>query len=186
MITSDETDESLTMLRMSTRQYDPELFRIFGIDDLFREFPSVKATDESVGTLQPEIATDLELPKGLAIGSGPMDVAACTLGTGAIKHGQVSSIVGTAGIHQVIMEQPILELRMVGITLCRGVLGRWMRMLAAVTSAPNLEWSLKKLGSGFSLEARAAGAEIDGYAEKLADLDPAGSDGVIFHLYLFP
>lgn len=36
LITSDETDESLTMLRMTSRQYDPELFRIFGIEDLTR------------------------------------------------------------------------------------------------------------------------------------------------------
>jgi len=38
LITSDETDESLTMLKMSTRKYDPELFRIFGIEDLYTKF----------------------------------------------------------------------------------------------------------------------------------------------------
>ena len=186
LITSDETDESLTMLRMSTRQYDAELFRIFGIEDLYPKFPPVKPTEENVGTLLPDIAADLDLPKGLVIGSGPMDVAACALGTGAIEHGQASSILGTAGIHQVIMEQPILEPRMVGMTLCHGVPGRWMRMLAAMTATPNLEWFLKELGSGFSLEARAAGADLYEYVEKLVDSVPAGSDGVIFHPYLFP
>ena len=130
LITSDETDESLTMLRMSTRQYDPDLFKIFGIDDLYSKFPPVKATVDNVAPLLAEVAAELGLPKGVAVGSGPMDVAACALGTGAIEHGQASSILGTAGIHQVIMEEPNLEPRMVGMTLCHGVKGRWMRMLA--------------------------------------------------------
>jgi sugar (pentulose or hexulose) kinase len=186
LITSDETDESLTMLRMTTRQYDLELFKIFGIEDLYPKFPPVKPTVENVGVLLPDVAADLDLPRGLAVGSGPMDVAACALGTGAIEHGQASSILGTAGIHQVIMEDPILEPRMVGMTLCHGVQGRWMRMMAAMTATPNLEWFLKELGTGFSLEAREAGTDLYEHVEKLVDSIPAGSEGVIFHPYLFP
>ena len=174
------------MLRMSTRQYDRELFRIFGIEDLYTKFPPVKPTGENVGTVRPEIASDLDLPRGLPIGSGPMDVAACALGTGAIEHGQASTVLGTAGIHQVIMEEPVLEPRMVGMTLCHGVPGRWIRMLAAMTATPNLEWFLKELGSGFTLEAREAGADVYEHLEKLVESVPAGSEGVIFHPYLFP
>ena len=190
LITSDETDESLTMLRMATRQYDPELFRIFGIDDLYSKFPPVKPTVDNIGMLLPELAADLGFPEGLPVGSGPMDVAACALGTGAIEHGQASSILGTAGIHQVIMEEPILEPRMVGMTLCHGVKGRWMRMLAAMTATPNLDWFLKELGTGLRLEPRGVGREAgkDTYEclEQIVHSVPAGSDGVIFHPYLFP
>ncbi len=186
LITSDETDESLTMLRMATRQYDPELFRIFGIDDLSSKFPPVKPSVENIGMCLQQVASDLGLPEGLPVASGPMDVAACALGTGAIEHGQASSILGTAGIHEVIMEDPILEPRMVGMTLCHGVKGRWMRMLAAMTATPNLDWFLKELGTGFTLEAREAGQDTYGHLEKLVDSVPAGSEGVIFHPYLFP
>jgi sugar (pentulose or hexulose) kinase len=186
LITSDETDESLTMLRMSTRQYDPELFKIFGIDDLYSKFPPVKATVDNVAPLLAEVAAELGLPKGAAVGSGPMDVAACALGTGAIEHGQASSILGTAGIHQVIMEEPNLEPRMVGMTLCHGVKGRWMRMLAAMTATPNLDWFLKELGTGFTVEAREAGKDVYEHLEKVVESVPAGAEGVIFHPYLFP
>ncbi len=186
LITSDETDESLTMLRMTTRQYDPELFKIFGIGDLYTKFPPVKPTVENIGTLLSDVAADLDLPKGLTVGSGPMDVAACALGTGAIEHGQASSILGTAGIHEVIMEAPILEPRMVGMTLCHCVKGRWMRMLAAMTATPNLDWFLKELGTGFSSKAREAGTDVYEHLERLVDSVPAGSEGVIFHPYLFP
>jgi sugar (pentulose or hexulose) kinase len=186
LITSDETDESLTMLNMGTRQYDAELFRIFGIEDLFSKFPVVKPSVENVARLLPEVAADLDLPRGLPVGSGPMDVAACALGTGAIEHGQASSIVGTAGIHEVIMEEPILEPRMVGMTLCHGVKGRWMRMLAAMTATPNLDWFLKELGGGIAQESSEGGTDVYERLEKVVDSVPAGSDGVMFHPYLFP
>lgn len=146
VVCSDETDESLTMLRMSTRQYDLELFRIFGIEDLFCKFPLVKPTEENVAPILPAIAKELGVTRDTPVGSGPMDVAACALGTGAINHGQACSILGTAGIHQVIMAEPNLQPAMVGMTLCHGVKGRWIRMLAAMTATPNLEWFLKGNG----------------------------------------
>ena len=186
IISSDETDESLTMLRMSTRQYDSELFRIFGIEDLYSKFPPVKPTEANVGLILPSIAAELSIPAGTLVGSGPMDVAACALGTGAIEHGQASSVLGTAGIHQVIMSEPLIEPKMVGMTLCHGVKDRWLRMLAAMTATPNLDWFLSELGG--SLTVGQAGSSEDKYKfiESLVASVPAGSDGVIFHPYLFP
>lgn len=186
VISSDETDESLTMLRMSTRKYDLELFRIFGIEDWFPKFPPVKPTDENVAPILPSVAEQLGVDHDTPIGSGPMDVAACALGTGAIEHGQASSILGTAGIHQVIMAEPILEPNMVGMTLCHGVKGRWMRMLAAMTATPNLDWFLKELGGSISDEARQRGEDVYDRLEEIVNSVPAGSEGVIFHPYLFP
>lgn len=186
IISSDETDESLTMLRMSTRKYDSELFRIFGIEDLYPKFPSVKPTEANVGLILPSVAQELGIAAGTLIGSGPMDVAACALGTGAIEHGQASSVLGTAGIHQVIMSEPLIEPKMVGMTLCHGVKDRWLRMLAAMTATPNLDWFLSELGG--SLQCDPAGSSEDKYKfiESLVASVPAGSDGVIFHPYLFP
>jgi sugar (pentulose or hexulose) kinase len=115
-----------------------------------------------------------------------MDVAACALGTGAIEHGQASSVLGTAGIHQVVMREPLIEPKMVGMTLCHGVKDRWLRMLAAMTATPNLDWFLSELGG--SLNGREAGPGENKYQliESLVAAVPAGSDGVIFHPYLFP
>ncbi len=182
--TTDETDESLTMLRMSTRQYDEEIFRIFGIEDLFPKFPPVLPSEENSGSIRPDVAAGLGLPADLTVVSGPMDVAACALGTGAIDHGQASTVLGTAGIHQVIMERPILEPVMVGMTLCHGVKGRWMRMLAAMTATPNLDWFLDQMGA--PLVAEAKGGDIYAHLEKLIGTVPAGSEGVMYHPYLFP
>jgi erythritol kinase (D-erythritol 1-phosphate-forming) len=186
VVSSDETDESLTMLRMSTRKYDPDLFRIFGIEDLFPKFPPVKPAEENVAPILPAVAEELGVAKDTPIGSGPMDVAACALGTGAIEHGQACSILGTAGIHQVIMAEPNLEPNMVGMTLCHGVKNRWMRMLAAMTATPNLDWFLKELGGTIRAAAQQNGEDIYSRLEEIVDSVPPGSEGVIFHPYLFP
>jgi erythritol kinase (D-erythritol 1-phosphate-forming) len=185
-ITSDETDESLVMLRMSTRQYNRELFRIFGIDDLFEKYPPVKPTVENVGKILPAVAAELGLPAGLMIGSGPMDVSSCALGSGAIDHGQASSILGTAGIHQVIMDKPLLEPKMVGMTLCHGIKNRWLRMLAAMVATPNLDWFLKEAGQSISQNNYKSKDVLYKHLEKRIMSVPAGSDGVIYHPYLFP
>jgi sugar (pentulose or hexulose) kinase len=186
IISSDETDESLTMLRMSTRQYDPELFRIFDIEDLYPKFPPVKPTFENVGPVLPAIAKELDVPAGTPIGSGPMDVAACALGAGAIEHGQASSILGTAAIHQVVMRTPILEPEMVGMTLCHGVKDRWIRMIAAMTATPNLDWFVKELGGKLNLENHGSSGSIYTQLENIVSSIPPGAEGVIFHPYLFP
>jgi len=115
-----------------------------------------------------------------------MDVAACALGSGAIEHGQASSILGTAGIHQVIMSEPLIEPKMVGMTLCHGVKGRWLRMLAAMTATPNLDWFLSELGGSLTGDQALAGEDKYKVIERLVASVPAGSDGVIFHPYLFP
>ena len=183
VISSDETDESLTMLRMDSRQYDESIFRIFKIDDLFHKFPTVRTSQENVAPILTGMAEELSLPKDLLIGSGPMDVAACAFGSGAIEHGEASSILGTAGIHQVVMNVPILEPEMVGMTLCHGMPGRWIRMMAAMTATPNLDWFLREFGK--SILGNDNG-EIFKRLESEIQKIPPGCDGVIYHPYLFP
>jgi xylulokinase/L-xylulokinase len=61
-----------------------------------------------------------------------------------------------------------------------------MRMLAAMTATPNVDWFLKELGTGFSLKAQEAGTDVYQHLERLVESVPAGSEGVIFHPYLFP
>ena len=61
-----------------------------------------------------------------------------------------------------------------------------MRMLAAMTATPNLEWFLRELGTGLTLEAREAASGVYERLDKVVASVPAGCDGVVFHPYLFP
>jgi sugar (pentulose or hexulose) kinase len=73
---------------------------------------------------------------------------------------------------------------MVGMTLCHGVKGRWIRMLAAMTATPNLDWFLEQMGA--PLVAEAQGGDIYAHLDELISTVPAGSEGVMYHPYLFP
>src|SRR5438552_17942583 len=60
-----------------------------------------------------------------------------------------------------------------------------MRMLAAMTATPNLDWFLKELGAGLS-NPLGAGEELYRHLEKVVNSVPPGSEGVILHPCLFP
>jgi len=61
-----------------------------------------------------------------------------------------------------------------------------MRMLAAMTATPNLEWFLKELGGGLTRKIDGGGEALYRRLERWVKSVPAGSDGVMFHPYLFP
>jgi xylulokinase/L-xylulokinase len=61
-----------------------------------------------------------------------------------------------------------------------------MRMLAAMTATPNLDWFLKELGAGLATKARRGRGTDYKRLETVVKSVPAGSEGVMFHPYLFP
>jgi len=186
LITTDETDESLPMLNMETRQYDDELFRVFDLMKLKAKFPKVLPAKDNLGVLSPAAAALLGLPAGLPVSSGPMDVSACALGIGAIGHGDGSSILGTAGIHQVTMDHANINPKMVGMTLCHAPGNRWLRLMATNSATPNIDWFLRELGEGFRRQADEAGRSVFEDVDQAIAAVPIGSRGVMYHPYLLP
>ncbi len=185
-ITTDETDESLPMLNMETRQYDKELFDIFGLSRYREKFPEVKKCSKNSARINSELVDELNLQTSTIVSSGPMDVSACALGLGAINEGQACSILGTAGIHEVVMSSPELKPELVGMTICHCKENSWIRIIASMTATPNLEWFKEQIGNELVLEAK--NKDLDIYElidEKIKNTQP-GSRGIIYHPYLFP
>lgn len=184
--TTDETDESLPMLNMSSRQYDDRLFDLFELGKLRDKFPDVLPASRNIGTLHEEAAGRLGLPTGMTVGSGPMDVSACALGVGAIRHGDGSTILGTAGIHQVTMDSADLTPEMVGMTLCHAPSDKWLRLMAVNSATPNVDWFLRELGAGIRQQAESGGASVFDEVDRAIQSVPIGSRGVMYHPYLLP
>ena len=174
------------MLNMASRQYDDELFAIFALEDLRARFPKVLPAGQNIAGLSAAGAAALGLPEGMPVGSGPMDVAACALGVGAIGHGDGSTVLGTAGIHQVTMDKPDLTPQMVGMTLCHAPQDRWLRLMATNSATPNLDWVLRHLGRDFRKQADQRGAGIFDVVDEAITAVPIGSRGVMYLPYLLP
>ncbi|MCR4425592.1 MAG: carbohydrate kinase [Firmicutes bacterium] len=183
---TDETDESLPLLNMSTRQYDRRLFELYGIQKYMDKYPEVRPCPQNFAEIRPEVARDLGLSGDVVVASGPMDVSACALGVGAIENGQACTIMGTAAIHEVVMDSPLLEPKMMGMTLCHCDESRWIRLMAAMAGTPNLEWFFREMGGQIVSDARNAGHDVYDHAAAIIDSVPVGSEGVVFHPYLFP
>ena len=185
-ITTDESDESLPMLNMATRAYDERLFKLFGLDKYTDKYPNVYPCEENFCIIKPEVAKELGLKKNVLVSSGPMDVVACAVGTGTIGSGEACSILGTAGIHEISMDSPLIEPKMVGMTLCHAHKKKWIRLLAAMVATPNLDWFLEHFCKDYQAEAKKEGVNLFKYVDKIVERIPIGCEGVMYHPYIFP
>lgn len=175
-IRTDDSDECLTHIDMRTRRYSSALLELFGVDAYRDKLPPIVDTRNNFAAL----TADLGLPDGVMVAAGPMDGQAHALGVGAIEKGQGSSVLGTAGLHQVVLDDPYLGGDMVGMTLTHVLPDRWLRLNASMIATPNLDWILKVLGeqdrSGFSYTA------LDSEIARI----PIGANGIVYHPYIFP
>ncbi len=183
-ISTDESDMSIPMLNAETRKYDNELFRLFGLEPYTDRFPIVKPSNENYHMILPEIANIFGISENTVISSGPMDIPACALSSGVINDGQACTIMGTAAIHSLIMDEPRKLPKMAGMTIAHAPKNRWIRLLSSLSGTPNLEWFLREIGGKIIQEANTANIKIYDYCSKMVEEVPIGSHGVMYHPYL--
>ena len=184
VVSCDDTDMSIPLLNVLSRDYDDRLFCLYGIGKYREKFPKVYPTRENKSNLLPELAKELGLREEVLVVGGPMDIPACALGCGAIEDGQACTVIGTAAIHSVIMDRPRPEPYMAGMTIAHCLPDRWIRLVSSLGGAPNLEWFLRTAGKRISLEAQERGVDIYSHCSELVDQVPIGSNGVVYHPYL--
>ena len=108
--------------------------------------------------LLPAVAAELGLRPGTPITAGPFDVAASALGAGAIAPGDACSVLGTAGMHQIVTDHPVMEPANLGYNICYVPADGLMRLLPTMTSTPNLQWFVREFCAA---ERQAASARRD-------------------------
>jgi sugar (pentulose or hexulose) kinase len=185
-VTTDETDASSTYFALHDRAYDERIFALLGIERWRAKIPPAPAPAENVAPLLPAVAAELGLRQGTPVACGPYDVAASALGAGAIAPGDACSVLGTAGVHQVVAAQPILTPPNLGYNICYAPPDRYLRLLPTMTSTPNLQWFVREFCAGERAAAGAAGASLWDELERRAAQVPAGADGVLYHPYIDP
>ena len=183
-ITTDATDQSLIFLNQETREYMDEAFAVCGLEKYREKYPPVLPAKENAFTITGEAAQELGLPEDVLVTSGPMDVSACALGSGVTEAGQCCSIMGTAALHEMVLDKPLQDDIRAGMTITHVMEDRWLRLMASLAGTPNLEWMLNTIGSQVKADAKAAGKNVYAYMEELIEKVPIGSRGVMYHPYL--
>lgn len=183
-ITTDATDQSLIYLNMHTRDYDKTAFELCGLHKYRDRYPPVLSAKENVFCIQSSVAAELGLNKKIVVTSGPMDVSACALGSGVIEPGHCCSIIGTAALHEMVIDRPLADTLDAGMTVAHVMQNRWLRLMASLAGTPNLEWVLNTVGAELKQQASKKSTSVYTLIEEMVKSVPIGSRGVMYHPYL--
>jgi xylulokinase len=164
---------------VAKRTWSDEMFRFFGIPPQL--FPEALPSDEIIGSVTPSAAGLTGLKAGTPVANGSSDCSASALGAGMVRPGQVTLIIGTAGVVAVCSDRPLEDPR--NRTLCwhYALRDRWVLMGITQTAGESLHWFKNAFDRGE--QAASSGDIFDQYNQAVANI-PDGSGGVIFLPYL--
>jgi xylulokinase len=163
----DAANASSTMLYDVTRgDFDESLCAAAELDPSM--FASVRPSTEVVGTLRPDVASELGLPASCAVVVGTGDEHAASVGAGAIEAGVVVDVTGTAEPVTTVSATPVRDPRCLVETHGHAVPGSWLIENPGFVSGGSTLWLAGLLG--------VPQAKIF----SLAVVAPVGSDGVLF------
>ena len=183
---TDTTDASHTYFSVETQAYDERVFRLLGIEAWRPVIPAAPHPVDLRAPLLEHVAGELGLKPGTPVVAGPFDVAASALGAGAAFPGDACSVLGTAGVHQVMVERPVLEPADIGYNMCHAPPGVFVRLLPTMTSTQNLQWFAREFYAPEWAAAQQSGANLWDELEARAAQEPLGARGVLYHPYLDP
>lgn len=184
LLRTDETDASHTYFATTARHVDERILALFGLSAYRSLLPEVKAAYKNTGELLPAVARELGLTAGLPVVGGPFDVVASDLGVGMLAPGDACTILGTAGIHQVVLDGGVMG--NMGYTMCHAPANRLLRLLPTMTGTLNLQWFVDHFYSHEQSAAKADGRNFWDELEASAATIPPGCDGVVYHPYIDP
>ncbi len=186
VLRTDATDASHTYFSVQTQTYDERILTLLGVNAWQRAIPPAPRPVELKAPLLDSVAANLGLRPGTPVTAGPFDVAASALGVGAAFPGDACSVLGTAGVHQAMVDRPVLEPADIGYNMCHAPDGVLVRLLPTMTSTQNLQWFAREFYAPEWAAAQENGANIWDALERIAAHEPLGARGVIYHPYLDP
>lgn len=144
---TEASDASLPFLDTRTRQYDPEILRLLGLERYAHLLAPVAPSPGRVYPLGAAGAALTGLPLGLPVHAGPFDMPACAVGAGVTRVGDGIITIGTTLACQVLVDRVETGGEPMGMTLCMPSPGRWLRAAPAMVGTASLDWVLALVGA---------------------------------------
>ncbi len=185
VICTDESDAAATLTDVRTRKYSDEVLEILDLEECKEKRPPIVSGWVKCGGVTSKASNETGLSKGTAVSSGLHDVDAVALGAGCIEDGQLLIINGTWQINQVIIDRLVLDPNKICGTRATGAPGRWLIANASPAGVTNLNWFIEQCGSNSRMEAEKVGMTSHAYCDRQIESIPAGSDGVLYHPFLY-
>lgn len=163
---TDASDASEPFMDHSTREYDPGILKLFGLEDHEHLLAPIDAYPGEARPISREGAELTGLPEGTPVHSGPFDLPATAMGAGVTRLGDGVIIVGTTLACEVLTDRVETDGEPGGQTLCMLEPDRWLRAMPAMVGTASMDLTLNLL--------RSEHAEIEDF---LAG-SPPGANGV--------
>lgn len=172
------SDASNPFLDLHTRQYSPELLRLFDAEPHQHLLPPFTETPQA--PLRADVAQQFGLTPGIPVLMAPYDIAATATGCGSVHPGDGCVILGTTLCAEVLVSDPQLSRAPAGTTLTlqsTAVDGRplFLRALPTLTGCEALDW--------VSATLQLPGVD---HLSRLAAEAPPGAANLVFLPYLSP
>jgi len=169
------TDYSGTsLMNLHTKQFDRELLRLYGVEEVFDMLPPLRYSYERCGAVTREAGELTGLKEGTPVSGGMFDIDACAIAMDVSSEDKLCVITGTWSINEYISETPVSpDSTTLNSLFC--IPGYYLIEESSPTSAGNLEWIADTFIKGRLPES--AGMSPYRYADMLvASLSPEQSD----------
>jgi xylulokinase len=175
----DFAEASGTLLfNVEKRAWSDAMFELFGIPRAY--LPQAAPSDQIIGKVTAEASHRTGIREGIPVANGSSDNSASALGAGMVSSGQVTLIIGTAGVITVCSDKPLPDSR--DRTLCWNycLRDRWVSLGVTQTAGESLNW----FKNCFDASGPGGVGDLFQQYNKAIQSVPAGSGGLIFLPYL--
>ncbi len=178
------TDMSGTsLINVGTGDYDAEVLDAFGIGEMQKFFPPLKASADLCGEITAEAAALTHLAEGTPVAGGMFDIDACGLSSAITDESQLCMILGTWGNNQYVSQTPVVD-KDVFMTTCYSIPGYYLMLEGSATSASNLEWFIDQFFEPEATAAKQQGKSVYDIINKSVASTQPDEAGIIFFPFL--
>ncbi|MGY2744221.1 FGGY family carbohydrate kinase [Pseudarthrobacter sp. O4] len=171
----DESDAAAPFMDIHTRQYSPELLRLYDMEWAQALLPPIRDDHHRAAELTAHAGALLGLPAGLPVVMSSYDIASTAIGVGAVTPGQACCILGTTLCTEIITDQVRISDPAAGLNIAPGLPGLILRSFPTLAGGEVIQWACELLGI----------ADPDALTELASTCGP-GAGGLMFLPYFSP
>lgn len=183
-LSTDRTMASIAHMNYQTGSYSEKVLELCGIQEYRHLLPPILEAWEVAGEVTGKAAEETGLAAGTPVACGAWDGTSSTLGAGCIQVGEAASVIGTAGVHVAVSDEPELDPARNYSLMYHTVPERYVKNSLPMLAIGNLNWFEKEF---LSLEKEQAAESGQNFYELIyaeAAKIPVGSGGVLYLPFL--
>ena len=179
------TEASSTgLMNLTSRQYDPYIFHVLGIDECLDMFPPVLKSTAIAGRISEEAEKQTGLKQGAPVAAGYFDIDANALASGILNDSELCLIAGTWSINEFLVGSVTDNYdKRTNIATLSYMENLYLMEDSAPTSAGNFAWYIRRIIKQYAPDI--SDAEIYRLCNEQVNMRGPEESDVIFIPYIY-